>query len=390
MTKVCGLLILILSVVFVSGGCGESKEDVDREALVIEWLSDHPIEEFLRSGSKTNRHYPAMWIEQGRQINGVSDVLASLLSKRDSRVSSVQLAYALGWMGDPDSKQALMNGLKQKDWLLREQSAIALGRVGGNEAIDALGKVLRHDDNERVRIAAAYSLGEIDGFNAQASLQQGMVDQSIAVFEAARTAALKLQMIEYPTLRNLTPDEQVVQWLSRYDTYWNLPPSLAVDVDCWLIDGRKIPEIKTVLREMLEQVQALSPPLQQELSSGDHPVTTSQIAFALKYFGDESSVFALIRESRNKEDIFARMHAIDALASIADTRAIAPLCDFVRDKSEDVNVKLHAINALSILGGVEAEICLKAASKDGGNLVKEHADMVLKQMEKKDSHAGRD
>lgn len=81
-----------------------------------------------------------------------------------------QAVYDLKDRGQTDS---LLRYFKSKDATLRYMAAIAFASIKDSTAIDSLASLLRNDVEEEVRIAAAYSLGQIGNIKAQQLLLEG-------------------------------------------------------------------------------------------------------------------------------------------------------------------------------------------------------------------------
>ncbi len=88
----------------------------------------------------------------------------------DNTNPSYQAVYDLKDRSQTDS---LLRYFKSKDATLRYMAAIAFASIKDSTAIDSLASLLRNDVEEEVRIAAAYSLGQIGNIKAQQLLLEG-------------------------------------------------------------------------------------------------------------------------------------------------------------------------------------------------------------------------
>ncbi|MBK8562571.1 MAG: peptidylprolyl isomerase [Saprospiraceae bacterium] len=74
---------------------------------------------------------------------------------------------------DRNQTDSLLRYFKNKDATMRYMAAIAFASTKDSTAIDSLGSLLSNDIEEEVRIAAAYSLGQIGNIKAQRLLLEG-------------------------------------------------------------------------------------------------------------------------------------------------------------------------------------------------------------------------
>ncbi len=90
--------------------------------------------------------------------------LLGALGKADAKVQT-GAAYALGKIGDGRAVDPLMDLLKNGGAEVQAAAACALGRIGDDRAEDLLDERFNDDGaDERVRVCAAYALGEIQGY----------------------------------------------------------------------------------------------------------------------------------------------------------------------------------------------------------------------------------
>lgn len=94
------------------------------------------------------------------KLNGVPHALREILNKSDiaaARVQALSVLKALGMLNQNDVLQAL----RDKHWAVR-RNALRVGRhlVGKNESMGAMVVKLLTDDEDRVKMQAAYTLGE--------------------------------------------------------------------------------------------------------------------------------------------------------------------------------------------------------------------------------------
>jgi HEAT repeat protein len=126
-------------------------------------------------------HLP--YVEDERAL----DVLVHAIKEETPNVRAAA-ARALGTMDAPEVVQPLIEGLSDEDLWVRYFSARALGRRRSPAAVEALGRVIKNEKFNHVRIAALDSLGQIGG-DRIAGIISGLVrDDDPDVAHAAQLA----------------------------------------------------------------------------------------------------------------------------------------------------------------------------------------------------------
>ena len=118
-------------------------------------------------------------------------------------------AYALGAMADPESAPALTQALTKGRLDVRREAATALGHVGDAAGVAPLLATLGSGPDRPLRIRALIALGRLGGVEAVKAVQQALKDKeasvrwaAIVALEARRDPAL------VPTLQPLTRDAE--------------------------------------------------------------------------------------------------------------------------------------------------------------------------------------
>ena len=158
---------------------------------VIAWLAKVPFFRGDNPPDEQSASYDA-WIEEGRGLNGVESELKRLLRTERVGVHRPQVAYALGWLGGPESVTALVEALRNSDLHLRIEAAAALGRLGDARAVSALGETLSADPDENVRANACESLRILGDRGALPWLRGALGDESPFVARLAGEAVAQL------------------------------------------------------------------------------------------------------------------------------------------------------------------------------------------------------
>jgi hypothetical protein len=173
------------------------------EKQVIDWLnqvkSPFPIIGG-RGGWKTkdvpSRDWWSSWLEAGKRMECVEEVLRRLLRKQDSRVQLTLVTYALGQVGTCESTPELVCAMFSEDFRVRMLAAASLGRVGDSRAIEPLSYIVTHDEDMNVRANACLSLGNLGNASAKVALTRALNDQYEFVVECAKKALTLLEKTE--------------------------------------------------------------------------------------------------------------------------------------------------------------------------------------------------
>lgn len=103
-------------------------------------------------------------------------------------------ARLLGLTQDPRGLSPLIALLEQdKQWLVRMWAAKGLGDLGSDAAFEVLADRLKHDDKNRVRAAAAESLGKLHHPGAESALAAAIFDVDGGVQKHAEESLAKLR-----------------------------------------------------------------------------------------------------------------------------------------------------------------------------------------------------
>jgi len=94
--------------------------------------------------------------------------------------------------GDSTLVETFVRALEDTDRHHRRKAAMALGRLGNEKAVEALGTALLTDDDELVRASSARALGMIGGESALNLLEEALDDNHPLVRKAVREALEKL------------------------------------------------------------------------------------------------------------------------------------------------------------------------------------------------------
>lgn len=111
----------------------------------------------------------------------VSFNLARTIKTEQDPLIRAEIIRTLGAFQTDSATAVLLAGLNDPDDDVRIACCDALGRRGGPQAIEALGKLIADDSNIDVRLAAARALGETEDQAAIAALAPGLDDPDPAL-----------------------------------------------------------------------------------------------------------------------------------------------------------------------------------------------------------------
>jgi cyclophilin family peptidyl-prolyl cis-trans isomerase/HEAT repeat protein len=264
------------------------------------------LTELTRDPDPRLRRRAAIAIGRVGSRDGVNALLAAL-SDPDPAVRQVA-AFGLGLLGDPRGVAPLTAALDDPDWRVRGRAADALGRIGEVAAADAVG---------RLAIAAA----------------------------------------DAGALTGLAPDEMGYPFAPGADAY-RLALSALVRLKAFdqlaaaVLDASGLPRTRwwpvAYALQRIENPRALSPLV--ALATGDGVEARAFAARGLGALKDARGVDALLwlADPRNQPPRVVAQ-AVRSLGQIGDARAVPALIALARQPALDDNVRLEVVTALGTL-----------------------------------------
>lgn len=152
-----------------------------------------------------------------RKVKDATGAIIDSLNDPDIDVR-VALIWALGEINDPRSVKPMASLLKDSNGRIRTSSLNALGKIEGPAAKDALINALAQGNDYRVRLEAAYTLGDINADEAVPNLIVLLNDKNEYVRQAATRALgeLKKKDAVEPLLKRLDDhDFHVKLWATQ-------------------------------------------------------------------------------------------------------------------------------------------------------------------------------
>jgi cyclophilin family peptidyl-prolyl cis-trans isomerase/HEAT repeat protein len=238
----------------------------------------------------------------------------------------------------------LENLLKSPNPDVRKRAALAAGRIGKQEAIPALVRLLEKDANVDVRTMAAFALGETESINGADAIFKTLADATTpssvtarAVEAAGKIAAANpknekskrlgvaiLKTLEFENTKRSAPDTLAVR-LALTAALRARPDGAAEVVHPFLAysDPNIVADaLNTLARLRAKNANRDAPDL---LATNLNAVVRANAARVLGAAEDKDAVDVLIKAATNDSDLRVRVSAIRSLATLKDARAVNPL-----------------------------------------------------------------
>jgi HEAT repeat protein len=285
------------------------------------------------------------------QFAGVTDCLIPLLKDQNSDLRGIS-AVALGQLGGSEAMDPLVELLKDRNPYVRENAAWALGRVGNNERISSLLIELLKDQNLNVKKNAAIALGQLGSDEAIDQLVELLKDQDWNVRNRAMEALVQIGSKKAEdSLLELLKDEILVARSSAASVLGRLDSNKAVGPLVELLEDKNwnVRFNAAWALGQLDNEKAIDS-LEILLKDPDEYVRRSAVA-ALGQLGS-SKTAKLVVESLKDQDECVRQWAITTLGQFGSSKALRPLVEFLKDQK--FYVRSSAATALGQIGNSEA------------------------------------
>lgn len=252
---------------------------------------------------------------------GEQSVVLALIEALNDRVSMVRAAAvaALGTIADPRAVDPLVALLQDTENAVRGKAVVALRDIRDRRAVGPLIEVLKQDSEPQVQSKAAAALGNIGDPHAVASLISALSHRGADVRVAAAMALGKIG------------DPSAVEPLLKT-----------------LQDSSFTVRDKASKALLLFHDDAITASCSTALEVGDQRMRAAAVEMLGRVGG--SAAVELLIPRLNDTDPGVRSKAIETLASLGDTRAVEPLVALLQDTS----MRLKAIEALVSLGDARA------------------------------------
>ncbi|HEX9332543.1 MAG TPA: HEAT repeat domain-containing protein [Anaerolineales bacterium] len=288
-------------------------------------------------------------------INKDRNAVPALLEALQGEYFTVRsrAALALGKISDTKAIQPLLHALKDQEDEVRIAACLALGLFKDPSTFDDLTNVLLDDPKIEVRQAAARALGNTHHSAALPYLMEALHD-SFWWYEREYAASDLLSAIEKLGVAAVNPLIEALQ--DKEGTVRKFAAILLGKLG----DPRAIEPLAMALYDLHHEVGKVS-------------------AESLAQFGGPA--VDMLIEALSHPEMWIRIHAIDALSKIKDTRVTPILLEMLNDPEREV--KKHVIGSLGNLKDARAlpalqEIVSNRADRELHTLAKQAPENLVK------------
>jgi cyclophilin family peptidyl-prolyl cis-trans isomerase/HEAT repeat protein len=229
--------------------------------------------------------------------------------------------------------------------VVRKRAALAAGRIGNEQAIADLVKLLQHDDEQEVRAMAAFAIGEIESASGAEALLTVLKESKDSEIRARTVEALGkiaaalpkeqetrrrdlgaaiLEALNFELSRGAASDRLTVL-LGLTATLRAKPANAGPTVAQFVTYSD--PRIRADAANTLARLKLKdgNDQLGKLLISDPDPIVRANAARVLGVTEDKSSFEQLLDRALRDRDSRVRVSAIRSLGNLKDTRATAPL-----------------------------------------------------------------
>ena len=242
--------------------------------------------------------------------------------------------------------------LSSSNPLIRERAALAAGRIGNEEAVNALTPLFEKDADVSVRAMAAFALGEIESVTAANALMAGLKNQTgpaevrARAIEALGKIAAALPREQEARQREL--GAAIIEALNSKDQATILfgvtaalrsrPANAGPTIAGFLTNpnARVRADAANALARL--RLKDGNDQLRKLVTSDPDPVVRANAARVLGVSEDKQSFDALVARAISDSDSRVRVSAIRALASLKDPRAVEPLLKRPAEVNESLEI----------------------------------------------------
>ena len=230
---------------------------------------------------------------------------------------------------------------------VRERAALAAGRTGREDAIPALTALLTNDSSEKIRVMAAFALGEIESMKAADAILTalkaetrpvGSVSQTARLVEAAgkiaaanakdekskELGAAILTTVDFDAVKRSAPSTEIIR-LGMTAILRAKPTGGEETVRKFL--RYSDPHIVADALNTLARLRAKNADIEARelLKTHTDPIVRANAARVLGAAEDKDALDILLKAATDDSDARVRVSAIRALATLRDARAAEPL-----------------------------------------------------------------
>src|SRR5215213_8819462 len=234
---------------------------------------------------------------------------------------------------------ALRNLLSDRNPLVRKRAALAVGRIGNEDSVNALTPLLDKDADVSVRAMTAFSLGEIESETAANALIAVLKNTATPAEVRARAVealgkiAAALPTEQEPRQREL--GAAILEALNSTDQSTILfgltaalrsrPANIGPPIAKFLTNSNSRVRAEAANALARLRLKDGNDQLRKLVASDHDPIVRANAARVLGVTEDKQSYEVLLARAINDTDSRVRVSAIRALASLKDPRAAEPL-----------------------------------------------------------------
>jgi len=223
---------------------------------------------------------------------------------------------------------------------VRKRAALAAGRIGNEDSLSALTKLLEADADTSVRAMAAFAIGEVESDAGANTLLAALKNTTAPVevraraIEALGKIAAALPREKEARQRELgatildalkTADNDQLILLGLTAALRSRPPKAGTVIARFLSNSN--PRVREDAANVLARLRFNdgNDQLRKLLTTDTDPIVRANAARVLGVTEDKASFEAILARATDDNDSRVRVNAVRALASLKDARAAAPL-----------------------------------------------------------------
>lgn len=254
----------------------------------------------------------------------VMSLCKMLEDDEDSHVR-MNSALTLGIIGDDKSIKSLKKAMNDENMFVRCSIASALGEMGDDESIELVTKMIREDSNWRVRRSALISLMKLPREKIIKPLLEGLKDKEGIVRMSAIMSIGEIGIEEaVPSLNKLLREEEDpdirIEIIVALHSIGN---ENTIDPICEAALNDKDANVRqnaVAALEFMEHEKAIDT-LCQILKYDTDPVVRATAAESMEKYTNNSSIIEALTKALNDQDELVREYAEDILKNINNREA---------------------------------------------------------------------
>jgi HEAT repeat protein len=251
--------------------------------------------------------------------------LCKMLEEDEDSHVRMNSALTLGIIGDDKSIKSLKKAMNDDNMFVRCAIASALGEMGDEDSIDLVTKMLKEDTNWRVRRSALISLMKLPQEKVIKPLLEGLKDREAIVRMSAVISIGEMGIEEaVPSLKKLFSEEENpdirIEIIVALHSIGN---ESTIDPICEAAMGDKNTNVRqnaVAALEFIEDKKAINT-LCKILKYDTDPVVRMTAAESMEKYNNNPDVIEALTKALNDQDELVREYAEDILKNINNREA---------------------------------------------------------------------